>query len=168
MPTRPTLDYLRTRIAVDLATGAVTWIDATEHHKRLNGALAGSIRRPSKGRKGYVYIKVNTAALKRSHIVYLFGHGHWPKNQVDHINGDSTDDRLANLRDVTATQNAWNHKGRAKKSALPMGVRALPSGRFQARIACNKQKFLFGPFDTATEAQAVYQQKRKELFGEFA
>ena len=165
MKTRPSLEYLRSRLAVDLASGNATWINATEHHKRLNGLPAGTLR---KGAKRYAYIKVDGLALKRSHIVFLFGTGRWPENQIDHINGDSTDDRFGNLRDVTHTQNAWNHKGRAKASPLPMGVRALASGRFHARIACNKQKFQFGPFDTAAEAQAVYQQKRKEYFGDYA
>ena len=168
MKTRLSLEYLRTRIAVDLALGVVTWVNATAHHKRLNGSPAGSLRKPSHGSKRYVYIKVDGLALKRSHLVYLFGAGSRPTNQVDHINGDSTDDRFKNLRDATPTQNAWNHKGRTKSSGLPMGVRALPSGRFHARLACNKQKLQFGPFDTAAEAHAVYQQKRKEYFGDYA
>lgn len=165
---KPDLRYLQTRLSVDLDRGVVTWIDATRYHARLNGSEAGSLRRCSHGFKHYVHIKVDGIALKRSHIVYLFGVGRWPVGQIDHINGDSTDDRFVNLRDVTPTQNAWNHKRRTKKSVLPMGVRALPSGRFQSRIACNKKMFTFGPFDRPDEASAVYQQKRKEFFGEYA
>ena len=168
MSERPSLEYLRSRLSVDLERGVVTWIDATKAHARLNGSEAGSLRRPSHGSKRYAYVKVDGRPLKRSHIVFLFGAGQWPAEQIDHINGDSTDDRFSNLREASATQNAWNHKKRAKQSGLPMGVRALASGKFHARIACNKQKFIFGPFATASEAQAVYQQKRKEFFGAYS
>ena len=130
--------------------------------------VAGSLRRSSHGSKRYVYIKIDRQAIKRSHLVFLFGFGRWPENQVDHINGNSVDDRFCNLRDATATQNAWNHKRRSKRSDLPMGVRRLQSGRFHARIACNKQTFVFGPFSTATEAHVTYLMKRKEFFGDYA
>ena len=165
---RPPLDYLRKRLSVDLASGIVTWIDATPHHTRLNGTTAGSLRKQSHGKKSYVHIKVDGQALKRAHIVFLFGTGRWPHPQIDHINGDSSDDRLDNLREVTPTQNAWNHKTRAKRSDTPMGVRRLRSGRFHARISLNKRQYHFGPFDTVAEAHAVYTQKRKEFFGDYA
>lgn len=165
---RPSLDYLKTRISVDVENGIVFWIDATKHHKPLVGCQAGSKRGGSSNGKYYWHVKIDTAPIKRSHIIFLFATGKWPELQIDHINGDSLDDRFENLREVTPTQNAWNHKKRAKKSDCPMGVRRLKSGRYLARIACNKQMFQFGPFETQDEASAIYQRKRKEMFGDYA
>lgn len=165
---KPTLDYLRRRILVDVDSGIVTWIDATKHHANINGNEAGSPRGGSRNGKSYWHIKINGIAIKRSHIVFLFATGSWPKQQIDHINGNSLDDRLCNLREVTVTQNAWNHKTRAKKEKTPMGVRKTASGRFQARIACNKEQIAIGVFDTEKEAHNAYLSKRKELFHEYS
>ena len=165
---KPSIEYLRQRIKVDTEKGVVTWVDATRHHKELNGLEAGCSRRSSHHNKRYWYVKIDSLALKRSHIVFLFGVGHWPVNQVDHINGNSLDDRITNLRGATSTQNAWNHKHRAKQSPTPMGVRQTKSGRYQARIACNKKQIAIGTFETAEQAFEIYQQKRKELFGDYA
>lgn len=165
---KPTLEYLRGRILVDLERGVVTWIDATKHHENLNGCEAGSPRGGIRNGKSYWHIKINGLAIKRSHIVFLFATGSWPRQQIDHINGNSLDDRLCNLREVTVTQNAWNHKKRAKKENTPMGVRRMASGRFQARIACNKKQIVIGAFDTEKEAHDAYITKRKELYREYS
>lgn len=106
--------------------------------------------------------------MSRAANVYQQSNGKKQEGQIDHINGNSLDDRAINLRDVTPTQNAWNHKGRARTIALPMGVRHVASGRFQARIAVNKKMIHLGAYDTPEQAALVYQQKRKEYFGEYA
>lgn len=159
--------YLSTRIKVDVEAGSVTWIAPSKYHANLVGKEAGSARESRNG-KLYWIIKIDGCALSRAHIVFLFANGYACPDHVDHINGNSLDDRAVNLRSATKTQNAWNHKTRAKKADLPMGVRQAQSGRFVARIACNKKKIHLGTFDTTEQAERVYQQKRKELFGEFA
>lgn len=164
---KPSLEYLKTRIAVDIESGKAYWIDATKHHKALNGKEAGSPRRNGSG-KYYWHVKIDSLAIKRSHIVFLFATGKWPALQIDHRNGNSLDDGFKNLREATQTQNAWNHKGRSKATDLPMGIRKLSSGMFQARIACNKKTQTIGTFSTAESALSAYQEKRNELFGEFA
>lgn len=165
---KPSLSYLKTRVRVDVEAGRVFWIDATKHHANLIGQEAGSARRSSHGTKRYWYVKVDSRPIKRSHLVFLFATGQWPVEQVDHINGDSLDDRRANLREATPTQNAWNHKTRRKQASTPMGVRRTASGRFQARIGFNKQQIVIGVFETPDLAATAYQQKRKELFNDFA
>lgn len=165
---KPTLSYLKSRLRVDVNAGRVFWIDATKHHANLVGKEAGSARRSSDSDKSYWYVKVDSVALKRSHIVFLFATGEWPTLQIDHINGNSLDDRIENLRQATVTQNAWNHKRRRKRSTTPMGVRRVASGRFQARIAVEKKQIVIGTFATPDQAAEAYQQKRKEFFNDYA
>jgi len=165
---KPSLAYLQTRISVDPVAGRVYWIDATKHHAPLNGKEAGSPRKNSRSGKIYWHVKVDSLPIKRSHLVFLFAHGRWPDLQIDHINGDSLDDRIANLREATITQNAWNHNTRRKSSSTPMGVRVTRSGKYQARIAVNKKQIAIGIFDTPEMASQAYQQKRKEFFNEYA
>jgi len=165
---KPSLEYLKTRISVDVEAGLVYWVDATKHHAPLNGKEAGSPRNSSHNSKHYWHVKVDSTPIKRSHLVFLFSHGRWPSLQIDHINGNSLDDRIGNLREATATQNAWNHKTRRKGAQTPMGVRVTHNGKYQARIAVNKKQIAIGTFDTPDLASQAYQQKRKEFFNEYA
>jgi hypothetical protein len=156
------------RLDVDIETGICRWIDATKHHKNLIGCIAGGAR-PTHNEKFYWVIKLNGVPYKRAQIILAIASGIWPTEMVDHINGDSLDDRSKNLRHANAMQNAWNHKKRAKKSVLPMGVRSLArSTGFQARISCNKKMHYLGIYKTPELAHAAYLNKRIELFGEFA
>lgn len=164
---RPNLDQLKSRLNVDAERGLVYWVDATKYHPNLAGEEAG-FPRPTASGKHYWWIKVDGVAINRSHIVFLFHTGRWPVDLIDHANGDSLDDRIANLREATVHQNAQNHKRRSKKSRTPMGVRKIPSGRYQARITFFGRLISIGSFDTEEQAQIAYRQKRKELFNEFA
>jgi hypothetical protein len=73
--------------------------------------------------KGRSYIHVNIAGIKvRAHrLVWRLCTGNWPVNDIDHINGDSLDNRLCNLRDVQAKENNRN-KSRFLTRDLPTGV----------------------------------------------
>lgn len=161
------LESIASRLSVDLLAGKCFWKDPTKHHMNLLGKEAGNAR---KNRHGGFYwvIKLSGIPYKRAQIILMVKTGKWPAQMVDHENGDSLDDRALNLRHATGTQNAWNHRTRAKKSPLPMGVREVKSGRFEARIACEKKSFTIGLFDTPQAASAAYINKRKELFNEYS
>lgn len=152
---------------VDMDAGRMFWRDGPRTHPRLKGVEAGSIRTQHSG-KLYWIIKIDGKTYKRSHLIFLLANGYWPTPCVDHINGNSTDDRPSNLRQATIQQNAWNHKKRKRRASLPMGVRSLPSGRYEARIGHNGRQVHLGSYETPAAAQAVYLDKRRELYGEFA
>lgn len=168
MINRPSLEYLKTRIHVDCDNGRVYWKNPTKYHPCLLSNEAGCSAKNTNKKKSYWYVKVDSQRIKRSYLVFLFSTGEWPSEQIDHINGNSLDDRRGNIRLATPTQNAWNHKTRKKLSSTPMGVRELKSGRFQARIAVHKRQLVIGTFDSVDEASNEYQKKRKELFNDYA
>lgn len=152
----------------DLAKGTLTWRAVSKYHSRLNGKEAGGPR-PTHIGKQYWVIRWDKYSYKRAHLIYFLVHGKWPKPCVDHINGDSLDDRPSNLRAATVTQNAWNHHKRKRRIKLPMGVRInKPSGSFSARISYRKRQIHIGVFDTPEMAHGAYLEKRKELYGQFA
>lgn len=151
-----------------LPSGKFFWRRPHKYHAEKFGTEAGCARR-GRNNKFYWYIRIDGKTYKRAHLIFCVTHGHFASPCIDHINGNSLDDRPCNLREATVTENAWNHKGRARRHQLPMGVRLIPkSGRYQARISCNKKQIHLGAFDTPEEAHGVYLAKRKELFGEFA
>lgn len=147
--------------------GVFYWILPPLGHAELLGEEAGSPT-PTRGGKAYHHIQIDGVKHKRSRLAFLYMEGRWPSDQIDHISGNSLDDRWINLRDVTATQNAWNHKKRARRLDMPMGVRVNSSGRFAARIGVNGKQIQIGTFDTIEEAASAYQLGRKKYYGEFA
>lgn len=153
---------------VDSDTGRLYWRDISKYHSEKSGKEAGAPI-PSQSGKKYWHVQIGGRKYKRGHLIFCAAYGRMPKPCLDHVNGNSLDDRLDNLREATATENAWNHKTRKRRIKLPMGVRLIPhSGRYQARISFHKRQIHLGAYDTPEEAQQVYLCKRKELFGEFA
>lgn len=163
----PSADEVFAKFSIDVERGIVTWINPPKNHPRMFLKAAGSLRCSRNGKR-YCIVRINQRAVGRGYLVFFAQFRRWPYPLLDHINGDSSDDRIANLREATVTQNAWNHRSRRKRLTLPMGVRNMKSGRFQARIACNGRMFHLGTYATPAEARAIYISKRKELYGEFS
>lgn len=161
------VSYILRRLLVDCDAGRVYWKDATKHHRNLVGKEAGCCRPHHSGKK-YWIVKIDGIPYRRAQLILTVLTGVWPKDTVDHMNGDSLDDRAANLRHATTLQNAWNHKKRKRGVDLPMGIRRLSSGRYQARLVVNKRMNYLGAFATLKEAVAVYKRARTQHFGEFA
>lgn len=154
-------------LSFNKVTGEFFWVKPSKHHNDLIGKLAGNPQ-PTKRNKSYWVIQINGKKYKRGHLVYFLTHGEWPKPCLDHINGNSLDDRPENLRKATIMENAWNHKFRKRRIELPMGVRSNCSGSFSARISYKGKQIHLGAFDNPEDASNIYQQKRKELYGQFA
>lgn len=88
---------------------------------------------------------------------------------VDHINGDTTDNRRANLRIVTYSQSNMNkgpHKGKISKYR---GVyRETLNGNWYARIDSRSLYKRLGTFKSEEEAARAYDKAAKEAYGEYA
>lgn len=148
--------------------GTLVWLKPPKRHPGLKGRPAGGLKQTNIG-QWYWYVQIDGRKTKRARVVFCMTRGRWPHPEVDHINGDSCDDRPTNLREATREQNIWNRRGQRKASVLPRGVTvASPSGRFKARITCNKTKYALGTFDTVHEAERAYRAARRLFFGEFA
>ncbi len=84
---------------------------------------------------------------------------------VDHINGDSLDNRRKNLRICTRQQNAFNIKGRSNQGMK--GV-TYSSGRWKAKVSLNGKTIHLGSFGNSKAASLAYDIAALNLFGEFA
>lgn len=93
-----------------------------------------------------------------------------PGMVVDHINGDTLDNRRVNLRVCTQQQNVANQKvARRRGSKSPYrGVARSCGGRWTARTNIGRVPVSHGTYDTPEEAARVYDRVIRAAFGEFA
>lgn len=105
--------------------------------------------------------------------VYVFIHravwalvqGSWPKYQIDHIDRDTSNNRIENLRDVPGGVNQSN---RETSGAVPyLGVRCL-RGRYEARIKKEGKTFQVGTFPSAESAAKARDRIASLLYGKNA
>jgi len=88
--------------------------------------------------------------------------------EIDHINGDRLDNRRSNLRIATRSENSCNTVRKNNLSGQK-GVSYLKHNKkWIAQISKNRKKYYLGCFESKFDAIKVYQDKAKELHGEFA
>lgn len=117
-----------------------------------------------KGNKKYAFLR--TGIKNKKLPLHRFLLNCPAEMEVDHINGDSLDNRKSNLRICTHQQNMCNQ--RVQKRDLPRGVfRKKDKSKLLAQISVNlKTKFL-GYFECPVIAHWAYLSARREYYGSF-
>lgn len=89
---------------------------------------------------------------------------------VDHINGDRSDNRKCNLREATRSQNLWNSEISSRNTSGAKGVDFMKNkNKWRVRITAKKGVVIHvGTYNTFEEAVAVYNKKALYYHGEFA
>ena len=88
---------------------------------------------------------------------------------VDHINGNTLDNRKSNLRICTNQQNCFNHAVSCNNSSGYTGVTwHRLANKWQVHIRFNKKTLYLGLFENIDDAVAVRKQAEKQYFGEYA
>ena len=98
----------------------------------------------------------------------LVTHAHGKDHVVDHINGDTHDNRKSNLRITTQKNNSRNTKVSKNNSTGVTGVGLTPTGKYRARIMVNRNEIRLGTFKTIGEAALARKRGEAKYFGEFA
>ena len=116
------------------------------------GKISGSLTK-----EGYLVTSIDQKTYKCHRLAWLYINGEWPIGQIDHINGNRSDNQIKNLRDVAKQQNAENQRKaqRSNKSTNVLGTWKNGNG-FAARISHNNIKVYLGTFATIEEARAAY------------
>jgi len=172
------LDYCPT-------TGKLFWKPRTPSHfpngfgrgttpesgcSRWNKMYAGQVAMHAINSDGYRGGPILGHRLKAHRVVWALVHGSWPKDDIDHINGDRSDNRISNLREATRAQNGINRRYKKKKRSKYRGVAPAPRchNKWSARISYQNKQYFLGLFDSEDKAARAYNQAALDLHGEFA
>ena len=129
-----------------------------------SGTIAGSSHS-----EGYWMIRLNGASCLAHRLAWIYMTGEWPKADIDHINMIRSDNRIANLREASRSENNANTGHRkSNKTGLKGASFESFTGRYKAQIKKGGVLHTIGRFDTPEEAHKAYQIKAAELFGQFA
>ncbi len=148
-----TQQQLKETLSYDENTGQFRWI------AKRRGIIPGSIA-GSKQKKGYIAISVNLVDYYAHRLAWLYVYGEFPKDQIDHINGDKADNRIANLRESSDSENQQNHS--TKNGTL--GTTLVKSvGMWAAQIKHNGTRYYLGIFRSRQEAHEAYLKAKRKL-----
>lgn len=105
---------------------------------------------------GYAIGRVFNVDLKAHRVIFAIHYGFWPTNQIDHINGVRSDNRIENLREVTNKENHRNMKINSNNSSGHMGiVWDKARKKWQSSIVVNGRNKHLGRFSDITDAIAA-------------
>jgi hypothetical protein len=115
---------------------------------------------------GYMVIPVFSLSIYAHRLAWIFEKGSAPKNHIDHINGDSLDNRIANLRDVERRINMENQRTVTKRNRTSkyLGVHfSKAMNKYVSQITTNGIKKTLGVFASQEEAYSAYLTAKREL-----
>lgn len=141
----------------DYENGQLIWKE-TASSKAVKGTTAGTV-----AATGYLRIMYEQKIYYAHRLVFLWHNGYLPK-YLDHINRNPLDNRIENLREATAHQNAVNRSYKRPKSSRFVGV-SKKGNRWIANIYYDKKNHYLGSFKTEEEAAKTYQDKVLEIHG---
>lgn len=149
-------------LSYDPDTGNFTW------RKTMNGRIKAGNSAGTLDRDGYRRIRLDGKAYYAHRLAWLAHYGELPDVQIDHINRDPDDNRIANLRLATAQQNAFNQAISANNTSGFKGVDFVTrENRWRARCRIDGRLIHLGTFATKEEAGQAYQRFAKESHRQF-
>jgi hypothetical protein len=154
-----TADRLRALLSYDPSTGHFQRTAKTPGPRPKDGV--GSLW------NGYRRISVDGKNFKAHRLAWLYVHGTFPENPIDHLNGDRGDNRIDNLRPVAVRLNNQNRRAARRDSTSGMIGVSERKGRFRAYIVTTLAgvwvQLYLGEYETKEQANTVYLDAKRKL-----
>jgi hypothetical protein len=154
-----TAEYIRTIFDYDPNTGKFSWKNRRRADfstpqaygawkKRCYGKEPGAVA----GLYGYRIMNLKGRFHQAHRLAWLHFHGEWPSGHIDHINGDASDNRICNLRDVSNADNRRNTGLPTTNTSGAIGVSLTASGKWEARLQKDGRTVHLGRFALKDDA----------------
>ena len=152
-----TQERLRFLLDYDPNTGVLTWRAKPSRGIKV-GRQAGT---PTS--EGYLALQINKKKMFAHRAIWLYVHGVWPPEEIDHINHVRNDNRLCNLRLANRLENSHNTQKHVKNMSGHKGVAwHNRNQKWQVQLQANRKTFYVGQF--AQLADAVQARAIAEIF----
>lgn len=157
-----TVEQVREALRYSPVVGVFEW---RKPGRRIRvGGLAGAVVKGS----GYVRIVLAGKPYPAHRLAWLYMTGAWPAEDIDHIDGDRSNNAWNNLRQATKSTNGWNKcVMRTNRSGIKGLSQHNETGRWQARFEANGEIWS-AMFATKEAAESAIREKRSQVHGEFA
>jgi hypothetical protein len=150
----PSADKVRERLDYDPETGIFLWKWRDDVPIYVNSRRAGKVAGADS--KGYRQIKIGGSLHRAHRLAWLIVTGEWPTADIDHINGDPSDNRISNLRVVTHAENQRNKAIGLNNTSGVMGVDWIKArGKWRARVKVAGRNIHIGYFSDIADAIAA-------------
>lgn len=159
------VETLREALDYNPETGVfVRKATSTFNPKVKPGMVAGS-----KYTNGYVGIRVGKQRYSAHRLAWFYVYGHWPNGDIDHINMVRDDNRIANLREATVSQNMANISTPKHNSSGYKGVYYDKHNcKWVANIQVDGKRRYLGRFSDKEDAAEAYNNHARHIFGDYA
>lgn len=165
------VEMLRQLLDYDPETGCLTWrartasMFASESHAGAwNARFSGSPALNSGNGDGYLGGRIFGRKYKAHRVAWALYHGEWPCAQIDHKNGVRDDNRIKNLRDVTAEVNNKNKAAQSNNTSGSTGVYwHKQNGKWTARVKDSGRVKNLGYFSDFGDAVSARKAAEREL-----
>lgn len=119
--------------------------------------------------KGYRGGSIFGRTYQAHRVIWALHHGCWPNAEIDHIDGNPTNNRLENLRPASRCENRWNRGGKVGSSSQYCGVSwSVRDRAWRVAIRANGHTILGGSFACEVDAARKYDRLAKVHHREFA
>jgi hypothetical protein len=130
---------------------------------RLKGKPAGCL-----DGRGYLQTKIKNVLYKNHRLIFMMQHGYVP-GIIDHVDGNPLNNKIANLRPATISQNAMNAKVYCtNKSGVQNVSWHKKAKKWEVKLQIKGKRIHFGAFEDIELAVAVAKAIRNKHYKEFA
>lgn len=159
----PDIEILRASLECDPETGKLTFKSRPNARGCWNARHAGKpalhTLNPDGYCRGFLFSRMTLA----HRVAFAFYTGRTDFGFIDHINGDRSDNRKCNLREVSRLENALNKAKPRNSTTGHVGVHKVAEGVWRSHICIgNKTKHL-GRFKNIADAIAARKAAERDL-----